>query len=59
MIGHDGVMEEEVETKAEQGEQEEQGEEKPGEKIIQTRINFVGLITMAGAGASAWCVPPP
>ena len=58
MIGHDGVMEEEVETKAEQREQEEQREEKPGEKIGQTRINF-GLITMAGAGASAWCVPPP
>ena len=43
MIGHDGVMEEEVETKAEQGEQEEQREEKPGEKINQTKIIIFGF----------------
>ena len=36
MISHDGVMEEEVEAKAEQGEQEEKGEKEPGEKIGQT-----------------------
>ena len=30
MLSHDGVMEEEVEAEAEQGEKEEEGEEKPG-----------------------------
>ena len=30
MLSHDGVMEEEVEAEAEQGKQEEEGEEKPG-----------------------------
>ena len=36
MIDHDGVMEEEIKAEAEQGEQEEKGEEEPGKKIGQT-----------------------